>query len=280
MQAHALTPRLVSALQPQTRPLELRDVEPKFPFLSVLASGGHTMLLYTASLTEHSMIATTVDAAIGDCLDKIARVVLPPETISTAKNTMYGALLEEFAFAENSRTLPSSSQNGSKIETPDPQPQNPYPQEDITAGDYCVTNGRTAIYEYAVPRNREEELRRNMTQWGWAINEPLSMTSGGMKSRSLELSFTGLTTKVERLIRHGMDRETGKFNKTERLPNCISLEERRAIAREAMRAAFEHLANRVVLGLQHIAVETANASPVATIVMSGGVAANRFLRYM
>jgi N6-L-threonylcarbamoyladenine synthase len=94
MQAHALTPRLVTALQ--SPPEALRT--PDFSFLSLLVSGGHTMLLNSRSLTEHTTIASTVDVAIGDSLDKAARMILPPDWIAGSTNTGYGRLLEQFAF--------------------------------------------------------------------------------------------------------------------------------------------------------------------------------------
>ncbi|CUM54558.1 uncharacterized protein AC631_05348 [Debaryomyces fabryi] len=46
---------------------------PKYPFLSLLCSGGHTMLVFLKSLTEHEIIINTVDIAAGDSIDKCAR---------------------------------------------------------------------------------------------------------------------------------------------------------------------------------------------------------------
>ncbi|SCZ96572.1 BZ3500_MvSof-1268-A1-R1_Chr4-4g07438 [Microbotryum saponariae] len=52
-QAHALTPFLTSA------------IPPKFPFLTLLLSGGHTLLLFASSETEFKILATTHDESIG-----------------------------------------------------------------------------------------------------------------------------------------------------------------------------------------------------------------------
>ena len=46
---------------------------PKYPFLSLLCSGGHTMLVLLKSLTEHEIMIDTVDIAAGDSIDKCAR---------------------------------------------------------------------------------------------------------------------------------------------------------------------------------------------------------------
>lgn len=89
MQAHTLTPRLVHAMD-----APLIAPEPDFPFLTVLVSGGHTMLIDSRSLTEHSILAETGDIALGDCLDKAARAILPADLLQAP----YGRALEEFAF--------------------------------------------------------------------------------------------------------------------------------------------------------------------------------------
>ncbi|KAK4973299.1 Mitochondrial tRNAs modification protein, partial [Elasticomyces elasticus] len=98
MQAHALTPRLVSALATKD---DFGDatVTPAFPFLTLLVSGGHTMLLSSTSLVEHKILAETNDIALGDCLDKAARAILPLGFLEALPaNTPFGCALELFAF--------------------------------------------------------------------------------------------------------------------------------------------------------------------------------------
>lgn len=97
MQSHALTPRLVSALDEQNSSSAPR---PKFPFLSLLVSGGHTLLLHSKSIIDHVILASTCDIAIGDALDKIARVVCPDVLLQSPGEIMYGRLLEQFAFPD------------------------------------------------------------------------------------------------------------------------------------------------------------------------------------
>lgn len=101
MQAHALTPRLLSALEfPQTAVKPRLENKPKFPFLSLLVSGGHTMLVYSRSSWEYEIIANTTDISLGDMLDKSARTVLPASLICSSADVMYGRLLEEFAYPQ------------------------------------------------------------------------------------------------------------------------------------------------------------------------------------
>ena len=51
--------------------------------------------------------------------------------------------------------------------------------------------------------------------------------------------------------------------------------ERRVLAQETMRVAFEHLASRVLLALSTPAMKD-----ISTLVVSGGVASNQFLKHM
>lgn len=274
MQAHALTPRMVSALESRARTLPNEttmqtlnsdELAPKFPFLSVLASGGHTLLIHSASLTDHRVLGSTNDIAIGECLDKIARVVLPAELLQTTKSTMYGALLEAFAFPD---TVPAESTAKTSAVASR--------QSTCSAEAYLSAHGY--LYEwYEVPANHEDAMRRSTTKWGWALNKPLTRSGGGTKINSLEMSFSGITTMVERIVRHGMDPVTKKFIKSERAAADIDIEERRDLARETMRATFEHVASRVVLGLQS---QQDISAPKPAVVLAGGVAANSLLRHM
>ncbi|KAF2270880.1 hypothetical protein CC78DRAFT_573239 [Lojkania enalia] len=291
MQAHALTPRLVAALQNAGQAPVARDkatcpgkvnVKPEFPFLSVLASGGHTLLIHSASLTDHQVLASTTDIAVGECLDKIARVVLPPDLLQTTRSTMYGALLEKFVFSGPSASGAGNARHSPEIENiaSEGKEKDRYRLDDRTASDYCAIYGTRADYGYVVPKNNEEAKKQNITKWGWAFNQPLSKAAGGLKNKSLEMSFSGLLTAVEHVVKFEVDQRTGKRTQYERSVDSISLEERKDIAREAMRAAFEHVVGRVVLGLQQASAENPGQTPVSTVVMAGGVAANSYLRYI
>ena len=85
MQAHALTV-LLTEEQP-----------PSFPFLTLLVSGGHTLLLLASSQTNFEILATTKDTAIGDAFDKTARLL--KLDWSTGSNASPGSALESLAAA-------------------------------------------------------------------------------------------------------------------------------------------------------------------------------------
>lgn len=56
----------------------LVDEELKPPFVSLLASGGHTAVLFTKSETEFELVGSTLDDAAGEAFDKCARVLSLP----------------------------------------------------------------------------------------------------------------------------------------------------------------------------------------------------------
>jgi len=230
MQAHALTPRLMSALESSSATTNAPS--PGFPFLSLLVSGGHSMLVNSVSLTHHTTLATTHDISLGDCLDKAARAILPASLLSPP----YGRALEHFAFP---------------------------------AGE--------SDYHYSAPKNREQELQRRKTPYGWALGPPLAETKGGRSSKKMAYSFSGLLSGVVRTLQFARDPHTGSLVKEPRAAEPELLE-RREMAREIMRVAFEHLASRVTLYLSSLSDQ--DAASINTLVVSGGVASNLFLRHV
>ena len=61
LEAHALTPRLTCALA--------------FPYCLFLASGGHTQIVAVSGVGEYVRLGTTVDDAMGEAFDKVAKML-------------------------------------------------------------------------------------------------------------------------------------------------------------------------------------------------------------
>ena len=53
----------------------LMEEKPEFPLLSLVVSGGHTLLLYVESFTEIQQLGTTVDDAAGEAFDKVSKML-------------------------------------------------------------------------------------------------------------------------------------------------------------------------------------------------------------
>ena len=61
LEAHALSPRLTDGVA--------------FPYLLLLASGGHTQLLLVKGVDDYVRLGTTIDDAIGEAFDKVAKML-------------------------------------------------------------------------------------------------------------------------------------------------------------------------------------------------------------
>jgi len=53
----------------------LEEVRPPFPFLSLIVSGGHTILVLVEDYFKHKVLGTTVDDAAGEAFDKVANML-------------------------------------------------------------------------------------------------------------------------------------------------------------------------------------------------------------
>ena len=53
----------------------LEDTPPAFPFLALLVSGGHTMLISVTGLGDYEVLGTTLDDAAGEAFDKTAKLL-------------------------------------------------------------------------------------------------------------------------------------------------------------------------------------------------------------
>ncbi|KAL7927754.1 glycoprotease family domain-containing protein [Trichoderma austrokoningii] len=244
MQAHALTPRLVHALENND---EKSIASPAFPFLSLLVSGGHTQLILSAGLTDHQILATTADVAIGNLLDQTARVILPPSILASSPDVSYGRVLEAFAFP-------------------------PRDEKDMIV-DY------EAFFKPAL--SRSDEIEPVPSGYGWAIALPFR------NSRKLAYSFSSIYTQVHGIvaaIEADYDANDSSSSSPDVQVDKISLDQRRALARHTLRASFQHLVSRLILALQdHPSLQQPHShAPAAinTLVVAGGVASNRFLMHV
>ena len=103
LEAHALSPRLTDGVA--------------FPFLLLLASGGHSQLLFVRGVGDYVRLGTTIDDAIGEAFDKVAKMLgLPyPGGPEVEKRALEGNP-EQFAFPRpmHGRKEPNFSLSGLK----------------------------------------------------------------------------------------------------------------------------------------------------------------------
>lgn len=69
---------------------------PQFPLLALVISGGHTQILYMPAHNQFEIIGTTHDDAVGECFDKVAKILgLPyPGGPSIARAALKGDALK------------------------------------------------------------------------------------------------------------------------------------------------------------------------------------------
>ena len=53
----------------------LEDEPPEWPFLALLVSGGHTMLVWVEALGDYQVLGSTLDDAVGEAFDKTAKLL-------------------------------------------------------------------------------------------------------------------------------------------------------------------------------------------------------------
>lgn len=53
----------------------LEDKQPKFPFVALLVSGGHTMLIDVKAIGDYKILGESLDDAVGEAFDKTAKIL-------------------------------------------------------------------------------------------------------------------------------------------------------------------------------------------------------------
>lgn len=116
---------------------EIPPIPPRFPFLSLLISGGHTLLLLTKSHDEFKTLATTPDISIGSAFDHVAKYLgLAPNEHG------YGAALEAFCASGTARF----------IDAVDPDVRD----EDEETPEIVIPMPGQLAFSYGGPRSRVE----------------------------------------------------------------------------------------------------------------------------
>ena len=75
-------PETLASVSKQTSPVKTGACErgrerlfPEFPLLALVVSGGHTQILYMKEHNHFEIIGTTHDDAVGECFDKVAKIL-------------------------------------------------------------------------------------------------------------------------------------------------------------------------------------------------------------
>ena len=116
----------------------LMSEKPEFPYLTLVVSGGHTLLILVKSFTEMKILGSTIDDAAGEAFDKVSKMLgLPyPGGPQIQKNAMNG--------------------NPDKIEFPIAETKGDY--------DFSFSGLKTAVLRYVQKNYPGDKLNRNIPQ--------------------------------------------------------------------------------------------------------------------
>lgn len=218
MQAHLLTPELVTALGQRGAQSSSSMPTLQFPWVSLLVSGGHTLLAHSKSPFDHSIVVDTVDTAVGHIIDKVAKLILPSSYTDKWNTAMYGQALEAFAFP----------------------------------------NGPRDYRDYRAPATREQEQQPTVnTKWGWEYRTPFaeSRTSSFSFSGIFSQTQMAMSDRKSRAAEVAPDKQNeGNFEEND--PEAFLPHDGRvAMARDFMTSCFEHIASRTVMALEDLWID-------------------------
>ena len=71
MEAHMLVTRLGISCEDS----EIKNSMPTFPFITALVSGGHSLLVLSRGLGDHTLLGSSLDDSAGEAFDKVARLL-------------------------------------------------------------------------------------------------------------------------------------------------------------------------------------------------------------
>lgn len=140
--------------------------EPKFPLLALVVSGGHTQIIYMRAHNEFEIIGTTRDDAVGECFDKVAKILGLPYPGG-----------------------PAISEAAAKLKASAPAQKN----------DGWVTDEGKLVTDAGEQSKKCSDVRGIYTDKTNPYHLPIPQVDG------LDFSFSGLKTAVLRSVQHLLD---------------------------------------------------------------------------
>jgi tRNA A37 threonylcarbamoyltransferase TsaD len=255
MKAHALTPRLVHATG---LPWPDKD-DPQQQDPTAAARPAFPFLTLLVSGGHTQLV--------------LSRSVSSHTILADARNVAIGDMLDKCARAilpEDVLERADSVMYGRELER--------FAFPDLSSSS-SQTHNNSNPYDYHPPISRAQEIQPYQSPThAWVLKPPIYNT------RALVFDFSGFGGDVRAIA-----------TRSEPFHNLppLTLPERRELARETMRLAFEHLCGRVILALQAMKRGELSLYPdlpasqeleaiqlPQTLVISGGVAANTFLMHV
>jgi N6-L-threonylcarbamoyladenine synthase len=161
LEAHALTPRLVAPLA--------------FPYCLFLASGGHTQIVAVLGVGNYVRLGTTVDDAIGEAFDKIAKLLgLPYPGGPQVERAAANGDAARFAFPRPMLGRPDANFSLSGLKTAvrqEAERNRPLSEQDVN--DLC------AGFQAAVLDSTADRLRTGLAAFRAQFGAPTALVAAG-----------------------------------------------------------------------------------------------------
>jgi N6-L-threonylcarbamoyladenine synthase len=180
LEAHALTPRLVAKLD--------------FPYCLFLASGGHTQIVAVLGVGDYVRLGTTVDDAIGEAFDKIAKLLgLPYPGGPQVERAAANGDPARFAFPRPmlGRSEANFSLSGLKTAVrQEAERRRPLSEQDVN--DLC------AGFQAAVLESTADRLRTGLVAFNDKFGAPTALVAAGgvAANRAMRASLEQVATRA------------------------------------------------------------------------------------
>ena len=175
--------------------IENKELKP--PFMCLVVSGGHTALFNQSTYTKKSLIATTLDDAIGEAFDKVAREVgLPyPGGPSIQKQTEKGTA--NIQFVKSGGVASSFSYSGLKTAVINYIHNKKQKNEELNIPDICASFQHQAVMQLVnktVEELKKSKIKTLVLAGGVSANQHLRQELKKMcDTIGVEVMFPSLT---------------------------------------------------------------------------------------
>ena len=160
LEAHALTPRLTSGVA--------------FPYCLFLASGGHTQIVAVVGIGNYVRLGTTVDDAIGEAFDKVAKMLgLPYPGGPQVEQAARGGDPARFAFPRPMLGRPDANFSLSGLKTAVRNEASLAPLDPKDVSDLC------ASFQAAVLDSTADRLRVGLKLFNERFGPPRALVAAG-----------------------------------------------------------------------------------------------------
>jgi N6-L-threonylcarbamoyladenine synthase len=180
LEAHALTPRLVTTLD--------------FPYCLFLASGGHTQIVAVLGVGNYVRLGTTVDDAIGEAFDKVAKLLgLPYPGGPQVERAAANGDAARFAFPRPmlGRSEANFSLSGLKTAVRQ-EAERHRPLNEQVVNDLC------AGFQAAVLESTADRLRTGLALFNEKFGAPTALVAAGgvAANRAIRASLEDVATRA------------------------------------------------------------------------------------